>query len=61
MPSAKQRPEHSAPPERGKETDEFADVDVHAIFDELDRNQNGKLETDELKVPVRLLVVLSLL
>lgn len=26
------------------------DLDVHAIFDELDSNHNGRLETNELRV-----------
>lgn len=53
MPSARQRPEHSAPPERGKDLaaeEDSPEVDVHSIFDEFDRNHNGRLETDELKV-----------
>ena len=54
MPSARQRPEHSAPPERGKDAadEEVPEVDVRAIFNEMDRNQNGRLETDELRVKI---------
>ena len=52
MSSESREPAHNPPPERDKlsEEDVGPELDVHTFFDELDKNNNGKLETNELQV-----------